>query len=74
MEPLVEKTQRRRVRKFFRLSTTPTLANFYYIQVARYGKNKSNPSADVLNRMAAALYTDIDYIMKAPRMKPWPPS
>ena len=40
------------------------LVSLSYIQVGRYETNKSNPSADVLNRLAAALDTSTDYIMK----------
>lgn len=35
-----------------------------YIQIGRYETNKSNPSSDVLQRLAAALDTTTDYIMK----------
>ena len=34
-----------------------------YIQIGRYEKLKSNPSADVLQRLAEALDTTTDYLM-----------
>lgn len=35
-----------------------------YIQIGRYETNKSNPSADVLNKLASALDTTTDFLMK----------
>jgi transcriptional regulator with XRE-family HTH domain len=35
-----------------------------YIQIGRYETGKSNPSADVLNRLAQALDTTTDFLMK----------
>jgi transcriptional regulator with XRE-family HTH domain len=40
------------------------LVGISYIQVGRYETNKSNPSSDVLQRLATALDTTTDYIMK----------
>jgi transcriptional regulator with XRE-family HTH domain len=40
------------------------LVGLSYIQVGRYETNKSNPSADVLQRVASALDTTTDYLMK----------
>jgi transcriptional regulator with XRE-family HTH domain len=40
------------------------LVSLSYIQVGRYETNKSNPSADVLQRLASALDTTTDYLMK----------
>lgn len=34
-----------------------------YIQIGRYEKQKSNPSAEVLQRLAEALNTTTDYLM-----------
>ncbi len=34
-----------------------------YIQVGRYEKAKSNSSADVLQKLASALYTTTDFLM-----------
>ena len=34
-----------------------------YVQVGRYEKGKSNPSSDVLQKLAVALDTTTDYIM-----------
>lgn len=34
-----------------------------YIQVGRYEKGKSNPSAEVLQKLAAALDTTTDFLM-----------
>jgi len=34
-----------------------------YIQVGRYEKGKSNPSADVLQKLASALDTTTDFLM-----------
>src|SRR5688572_30214295 len=35
-----------------------------YVQIGRYETNKSNPSADVLQRLAAALDTTTDFLMR----------
>jgi len=40
------------------------LVGLTYIQIGRYETNKSNPSADVLHRLAAALDTTTDFLMK----------
>lgn len=34
-----------------------------YVQIGRYEKSKSNPSADVLQKLAIALNTSTDYLM-----------
>lgn len=34
-----------------------------YVQIGRYEKGKSNPSADVLQKLANALNTSTDYLM-----------
>jgi len=34
-----------------------------YVQIGRYEKGKSNPSADVLQKLAIALNTSTDYLM-----------
>jgi len=34
-----------------------------YVQIGRYEKQKSNPSADVLQRLAEALNTSADFLM-----------
>jgi transcriptional regulator with XRE-family HTH domain len=34
-----------------------------YIQIGRYEKGKSNPSSDVLQKLAVALDTTTDYLM-----------
>jgi len=39
------------------------LVGLTYIQVGRYEKGKSNPSSDVLKKLANALGTTTDYIM-----------
>lgn len=39
------------------------LVNLTYIQIGRYEKHKSNPSADVLQRLADALETTADYLI-----------
>lgn len=39
------------------------LVGLTYIQIGRYEKNKSNPSADVLQKLAVALHTTTDYLM-----------
>lgn len=40
------------------------LVGLSYIQVGRYETNKSNPSADVLQRLASALDATTDYLMR----------
>lgn len=40
------------------------LVGLSYIQIGRYETNKSKPSSDVLQRLASALDTTTDYIMK----------
>jgi len=40
------------------------LVRLSYIQIGRYETNKSNPSADVLQRLAATLDTTTDFLMK----------
>lgn len=39
------------------------LVGLTYIQVGRYEKGKSNPSSDVLQKLAQALDTTTDYLM-----------
>ncbi len=39
------------------------LVGLTYIQIGRYEKHKSNPSSDVLQRLAEALDTSTDYLM-----------
>ena len=34
-----------------------------YVQIGRYEKGKSNPSADILQKLATALNTSTDYLM-----------
>jgi|694.fasta_scaffold123520_3 transcriptional regulator with XRE-family HTH domain len=34
-----------------------------YVQIGRYEKGKSNPSADVLQKLASVLNTSTDYLM-----------
>ena len=40
------------------------LVELTYVQIGRYETGKSNPSADVLQRLAQALDTTTDYLMK----------
>lgn len=40
------------------------LIKLTYIQIGRYVANKSNPSSDVLQRLAHALDTTTDFLMK----------
>ena len=39
------------------------LVELTYIQIGRYERSKSNPSSDVLKKLAVALDTTTDYIM-----------
>ena len=59
-----ERIKELRIQKKLTQTELAGLVNFSYIQVGMYETNKSNLSADVLNRMAAALDTSTDYIMK----------
>ena len=44
-------------------SALADLVNLSYIQVGRYEKGKSTPSAEVLQKLAVALDTTTDYLM-----------
>jgi len=49
--------------KKFTQSDLAKLVDLTYIQVGRYEKGKSNPSAEVLQKLATALDTTTDYLM-----------
>lgn len=59
-----ERIKELRIQKKLTQTELAGLVSLSYIQVGRYETNKSNPSADVLNRLAAALDTSTDYLMK----------
>lgn len=52
-----------RTGKSFTQAQLAKLVSLSYIQIGRYEKQKSNPSADVLQRLAEALDTSTDYLM-----------
>lgn len=52
-----------RANKGFTQSDLAKLVGLTYIQVGRYEKGKSNPSADVLQKLASALDTTTDFLM-----------
>ncbi len=53
-----------RVQKKLTQTDLAKLVKLTYIQIGRYEANKSNPSADVLQRLAHALDTTTDFLMK----------
>lgn len=52
-----------RSKKDFTQSDLAKLIGLTYIQVGRYEKGKSNPSADILQKLAIAFNTTTDYLM-----------
>ena len=52
-----------RTAKGYTQSDLAKLVGLTYIQVGRYEKGKSNPSADVLQKLAVALDTTTDILM-----------
>jgi transcriptional regulator with XRE-family HTH domain len=59
-----ERIKELRVQKKLTQSDLAKLVKLTYIQIGRYEGNKSNPSADVLQRLASALDTTTDFLMK----------
>lgn len=59
-----ERIKELRVQKKLTQEKLAKLVGLSYIQVGRYETNKSKPSSDVLQRLANALDTTTDYIMK----------
>ena len=53
-----------RVQKKLTQNKLAALVRLSYIQIGRYETKKSNPSSDVLQRLATALDTTADYIIK----------
>lgn len=52
-----------RTSKSYTQSDLAKLVGLTYIQVGRYEKGKSNPSSDVLQKLASALDTTTDFLM-----------
>ena len=50
-------------------SDLATKVELTYVQIGGYETGKSSPSADVLQKLAAALYTTTDYLMNGSTMK-----
>jgi transcriptional regulator with XRE-family HTH domain len=50
-------------------SDLATEVELTYVQIGGYETGKSSPSADVLQKLAAALYTTTDYLMNGSTMK-----
>ena len=59
-----ERIKELRVQKKLTQTDLAKLVKLSYIQIGRYETNKSNPSADVLHRLAAALDATTDFLMK----------
>jgi len=59
-----ERIKELRVQKKLTQTDLAKLVKLTYIQIGRYEANKSNPSADVLQRLAHALDTKNELIMK----------
>lgn len=52
-----------RLKKKLTQADLAKLVGLTYIQIGRYEKQKSNPSSDVLQRLAEALETSTDFLM-----------
>jgi transcriptional regulator with XRE-family HTH domain len=59
-----ERIKEQRTQKKLTQTKLAMLVGLTYIQIGRYETGKSNPSADVLNRLAQALDTTTDFLMK----------
>jgi transcriptional regulator with XRE-family HTH domain len=59
-----ERIKELRVQKKLTQTDLAKLVKLTYIQIGRYEANKSNPSSDVLQRLAHALGTTTDFLMK----------
>jgi transcriptional regulator with XRE-family HTH domain len=59
-----ERIKELRLQKKLTQTELAKLVGLTYIQIGRYETNKSNPSADVLRKLAAALDTTTDFLMK----------
>ena len=59
-----ERIKELRVQKKLTQTDLAKLVKLTYIQIGRYEANKSKPSADVLQRLAHALDTTTDFLMK----------
>jgi len=59
-----ERIKELRLQKKLTQTELGKLVGLTYIQIGRYETNKSNPSADVLNKLASALDTTTDFLMK----------
>ena len=53
-----------RIAKKLTQSDLAKIVGLSYIQIGRYETQKSNPSSDVLHKIASALDTTIDYLMQ----------
>jgi len=58
-----ERIKELRTDKGMTQSDLAELVDLTYIQVGRYEKGKSNPSSEVLQRLAVALNTTTDFLM-----------
>lgn len=59
-----ERIKELRTQKKLTQTELAKLVKLTYIQIGRYEANKSNPSSDVLQRLAQALDTTTDFLMK----------
>lgn len=59
-----ERIKELRVNKKFTQTELAKLVGLSYIQIGRYETQKSNPSSDVLQRLATALDTTTDFLMQ----------
>lgn len=59
-----ERIKELRIQKKLTQTDLGKLISLTYIQIGRYETDKSSPSSDVLQRLATALDTTTDYLMK----------
>jgi|SRR6218665_1604320 len=59
-----ERIKELRIQKNLTQTDLSKLISFTFIQIGRYETGKSSPSSDVLQRLATALGTTTDYLMK----------
>lgn len=59
-----ERIKELRIQKKLTQTDLGKLISLTYIQIGRYETGKSSPSSDVLQRLATALDTTTDYLMK----------
>ena len=63
MTSVIERIKQLRIDNNLTQSDLAEKVGLTYVQIGRYEKGKSNPSADVLQKLAIALNTSTDYLM-----------